>query len=51
MSFRDVALLAVPRSLRWRPVEGVGLEHLTLATTQSGIRAEAVVIGERGEPP
>jgi len=51
MSFRDVALLAVPRSLRWRPVEGVGLEHLTLATTQTGIRAEAVVIGERGEPP
>jgi hypothetical protein len=50
MSFRDVALLAVPRSVRWRPVEGVGLEHLTLATTQAGIRAEAVAIGERAEP-
>lgn len=48
MSFRDVALLAVPRSLRWRPVEGVGLEHLTLRSTPDGLRAEAVVVGERG---
>jgi hypothetical protein len=48
MSFRDVALLAEPRSLRWRPVEGVGLEHFTLRGTPAGIRAESVVIGERG---
>ena len=49
MSFRDVALLTVPRSLRWRPVEGVGLEHLTLRSTPDGLRAEAVVIGDRGD--
>jgi hypothetical protein len=51
MSFRDAALLAVPRSLRWRPAEGVGLEHLTLRGTEAGLRAEAVTVGERGGRP
>jgi hypothetical protein len=35
-------------SVRWRPVSGAGLEHLTLAYDEHGARARSVVIGERG---
>lgn len=38
-------------TVRWRPVEGDGLEHLTLASHPahgSGIRISSVVIGARG---
>lgn len=41
-----------PKTVRWRPLEGEGLEHFTIGPTRidgrSGIRAESVVIGERG---
>ncbi|WEX76965.1 putative glycolipid-binding domain-containing protein [Sinorhizobium numidicum] len=39
-------------TVRWRPLEGEGLEHLTLrplnASFGAAIRAESVLIGERG---
>ncbi len=39
-------------TVRWRPLEGEGLEHLTLRTFDTSlgaaIRAESVLIGERG---
>jgi hypothetical protein len=38
-------------TVRWRPLEGEGLEHLTvlpLSSPQPGIRIESVVIGSRG---
>jgi hypothetical protein len=41
----------VPRAVRWSPVQGVGLEHLTLRPDSGGIVAESVVIGERGGKP
>ncbi|ASY64216.1 hypothetical protein SJ05684_c27850 [Sinorhizobium sojae CCBAU 05684] len=38
-------------TVRWRPIEGAGLEHLTLrplnASFGAAIRAESVIIGER----
>ena len=41
-----------PKTVRWRPLEGEGLEHLTIGPAIGGngpvIRAESVVIGERG---
>jgi hypothetical protein len=37
---------AQSRVLRWRPWEGVGLEHAVVARTDGGIRANSVVIGE-----
>jgi uncharacterized protein len=37
-----------PRTVRWRPAEGEGLEHLVLTPEDGGIRADSVVIGERG---
>lgn len=38
------------KTVRWRPVEGEGLEHLTLRQTANSIRAESVVVGsEAGE--
>lgn len=41
-----------PKTVRWRPLEGEGLEHLTIgpAVGDEGptIHAESVVIGERG---
>ena len=40
-----------PRTIRWSPVHGIGLEHLTLRPDAGGIVAESVVIGERGEKP
>ncbi|KRE16047.1 hypothetical protein ASE66_09755 [Bosea sp. Root483D1] len=47
MSFRPAADLADGRSVRWRALEGDGLEHLTLRTDTNGLRAEAALIGER----
>lgn len=47
MSFRPPASLADGRSVRWRALEGGGLEHLTLRAEADGVRAEAVLIGER----
>jgi len=41
-----------PTTVRWRPLEGEGLEHLTIAPVDSaGIRASSVLIGERGGRP
>jgi hypothetical protein len=37
--------------VRWRPEEGVGLEHLSLLPTDTGILARGVVIGSRGGSP
>lgn len=36
----------VPRSVRWRPVEGAGLEHLELRETEHGIVARSALIGK-----
>ena len=47
MSFRPAADLADGRSVRWRALEGDGLEHLTLRAQANGFRADAVVVGER----
>ncbi|WP_112807405.1 putative glycolipid-binding domain-containing protein [Ensifer sp.] len=40
-------------TVRWRPLEGEGLEHLTLTATADGavIRAVGVLIGNRGGAP
>lgn len=51
MSFRPIDALYRGRSLRWRPLEGEGIEHLTLTATANVVRAHAVVIGERGGTP
>lgn len=48
MSFRPAADLADGHSVRWRALEGDGLEHLTLRAEANGLRAEATVVGERG---
>lgn len=34
------------RTVRWRPLEGAGLEHLTLSPSGGGVIATSVVIGE-----
>lgn len=39
------------RTVRWRPVAGGGLEHVTLAPEADEIVARGVVIGERGGQP
>ncbi len=39
------------RTLRWRPSEGEGLEHMTIRATADGVIARSVVIGERGGRP
>ena len=41
--FRPLSL----KTVRWRPLEGEGLEHLTVRAVEGGIRAESVIIGER----
>jgi hypothetical protein len=35
------------KTVRWRPLEGEGLEHLTVRAVDGGIRAQSTVIGER----
>ncbi|CAD5248378.1 Transcriptional regulator [Bosea sp. 62] len=47
MSFRPAADLADGRSVRWRALEGDGLEHLTLRAQADGFRADAALVGER----
>jgi hypothetical protein len=37
------------KTVRWRPLEGEGLEHLTVRAVEGGIRAESAVIGDRGD--
>ena len=44
MAFRSLP----ERSVRWRPLDGEGMEHLHLARTADGILARSVVIGDRG---
>jgi len=39
------------RTVRWRPLEGEGLEHLTLEPAADRILIRSVVIGERGGAP
>ncbi|MCF3638396.1 putative glycolipid-binding domain-containing protein [Rhizobium sp. TRM95111] len=41
--FRPLSL----KTVRWRPLQGEGLEHLTVRTVDGGVRAEGVAIGER----
>lgn len=40
-----------PTTVRWRPVEGEGIEHLTIAPFADGIRADSVLIGDRSGTP
>jgi hypothetical protein len=47
MSFRTLET----RSVRWRPVAGGGLEHLTARRRNGSIVARSVVIGARGGAP
>jgi uncharacterized protein len=35
------------RTVRWRPLEGIGLEHLTIGAAAGAIVARSVAIGER----
>ena len=44
MSFPSLS----PRSVRWRPVDSIGLEHLSIRPEGDGILADSVVIGDRG---
>jgi hypothetical protein len=39
------------KTVRWRPLEGEGLEHLTIEPSEAGIRASSILIGERGGRP
>jgi hypothetical protein len=36
------------RSVRWRPLEGIGLEHLSVASNDDRILARGIAIGEFG---
>ncbi|WID98054.1 putative glycolipid-binding domain-containing protein [Bosea vestrisii] len=46
--FAQCSSLAGGRNVRWRALEGDGLEHLTLQADADGFRADSVLIGERG---
>ena len=39
--------MALELDLRWRPVDGVGLEHCHVRETADGIRIRSALIGER----
>ena len=39
------------RSVRWRALDSVGLEHLTIGVEGGAIVARSVVIGQRGGMP
>ena len=39
------------KTVRWRPLEGEGLEHLTIGPSDAGIRASSVLVGDRGGRP
>lgn len=45
--FRPLSL----KTVRWRPVEGEGLEHLTVRATSSSIHAESVLAGHDDGSP
>lgn len=51
MAFRPL----LPTTVRWRPMEGDGLEHLTIAPIHNAgaaaIRAAGIIIGGRGGTP
>lgn len=51
MAFRPL----LPTTVRWRPMEGDGLEHLTIAPIDNAgaavIRAAGIIIGGRGGTP
>jgi uncharacterized protein len=47
MSFPSLS----PRSVRWRPVDSIGLEHLSIRPEGDGILADSVLIGDRGGTP
>jgi hypothetical protein len=42
--------VSVRRTLRWAPVEGMGLEHLTIGEWDDAIRIRSTVIGDRDGP-
>ncbi len=37
------------KTVRWRPLEGEGLEHLTIRPVDGGIRAQGTLIGGQGK--
>ena len=39
------------RNIRWRPLQGEGIEHFSVEPTADGLQACGVVIGERGGQP
>ncbi|WP_185985658.1 putative glycolipid-binding domain-containing protein [Aureimonas mangrovi] len=41
--FRPLA----PRTVRWRPLQGEGLEHMSIEATPAGVVARSVVIGSQ----
>lgn len=41
----------VLKTVRWRPLEGEGLEHLAVRAVDGGLRAESTVIGDHGNRP
>jgi hypothetical protein len=45
LSNRGAAVLT--RTVRWRGLQGPGIEHCTIAETATGITATSVIIGER----
>jgi hypothetical protein len=47
MSFRTLET----RTVRWRPVQGGGLEHLTVRSASGSIVARSTLIGARGGTP
>ncbi|NEI70191.1 transcriptional regulator [Rhizobium lusitanum] len=51
MAFRPL----LPTTVRWRPMEGDGLEHLTIAPIDNAggaaIRAAGIIVGARGGTP
>lgn len=46
-TFREIAA----REIRWKPVDGVGLEHLSVRSDGGGTVACGVVVGQRGGKP
>ena len=39
--------LASPRSVRWRAVDGEGVEHLTIEPSEGGYRVRSSVVGSQ----
>lgn len=51
MTPRPAGSLEGGLDVRWRPLAGHGIEHLTLRATADGLRADSVVIGEHEGSP